>query len=253
MVRQRKASKRLTTAHRAKIARKAREHRRKSASAPKSRRKKETVIPKELPFRNAVIAEAMMAQERAKIKRPLALVSNEEPSGLSGHSLISATENVSSVSISKSVYKINAGKNGSKCHTDPIETVRETIWGRISADDLQSNYGLMGSIAPDTPEAFLKALARSTGKMKKGGIPDLHAAARKVLADVCAGKLCLSKAIGMKPFTNGVRREEANSNGMDDVAIMDATTIATSTAVVSTSTILSELSPEFRIAQFMSK
>lgn len=246
MVKQRRASKRLTTAHRAKVTRKVHEHHRRSSSKSKPGRRKDPGIPKELPFRDAVIAEAMAARASSKVKRS-ALTANKGSdtdlcpmyTSMSVEGSLCNDSNLKPASEPPHA-KTNIRKNGSKRISDPVEAVRKEIWGQISPDSLQAHYGLVGSMAPDSPEAFLRALARSTGRMRKGGIPDLPAAARNVLEDASSGKLRLTGLVGK---SNPICARKDGSDGIKgDIGTADGIS-----STVTTTAVLSTLSPEFKI------
>ena len=65
--------------------------------------------------------------------------------------------------------------------TDPRSLVNSLL-KRISCDVLQRLYNLPEF---NSSTDFLALLAQQSGKLRKGGIPDITAAARRVLIDWC--------------------------------------------------------------------
>lgn len=68
---------------------------------------------------------------------------------------------------------------------DPITPV-EAMLGRISKKELMKVYRIPGF---ETVNEFLASIARKTGKLSKGGVPDVNAAAKIVLRDWNNGKI----------------------------------------------------------------
>jgi nuclear GTP-binding protein len=88
---------------------------------------------------------------------------------------------------SRLITSLMALRNATKVETleDPITPV-EAILSRVQKDDLLLFYRL-----PDFKdcEEFLALLAARIGKLKKGGVPNRMAAARKILTDWNSGKI----------------------------------------------------------------
>jgi nuclear GTP-binding protein len=97
--------------------------------------------------------------------------------------------------------------------TDLISPI-EAILERCPASYLMQLYSIPKFQQNDCL-SFLSLVARSTGKLKRGGIPNLDAAAKGILHDWNNGKIkyyCKPPVVQTKPTQEAVRREEASGD-----------------------------------------